>query len=168
MRNKLIYLWIIPLVCVACEQPIFKSKICALINVKNCVAHSVESINQFGGFGEGFILEIYEISEESAIEFINDPSKKLPDPEGDATWEKVNWLNSALDSSHIGLISMTLHYSNGNAELKKKLSKIEELIGANNVFHAFYCKPDLDNPQDTQLFVLDCNTRRMYVIESSI
>lgn len=153
----------------ACDNNVFENNLTKIFDVDNKELRFVQGIDRFGGFGEGFTLEEYDLSEKALDIFMRKDSKALPENEEvGSNWKRKDWDITPIDSVYNQLFLMCLSYSDGSLELKTKLDEIKQVLKKAKVYYSFYYRPDKDNPQDVRLYVLDTQTRRVYVIESNI
>lgn len=152
----------------SCQSGVFKDKLPEILGISNVEIKDNHGTDEFGGFGEGYTLEIYELSESTVNSFIDRTSKILPDKKEKATWKKYDWQKTPVDSSYNEILIMSLNYSGGNKKLETELSEIKKVLEKPEVYYSFYYSPNKDNPQDAQFFVLDVQTGKLYVIESKV
>lgn len=151
-----------------CQSNVFKDEVSELLNISNAEILSSKGIDEFGGFGEGYTIEVYELSDKTITDFKNKTTKELPVKKSDTTWLKKDWSNTPIDSSFNEIFIMGLNYSSGNNKIETELKEIKQLMVKSEVYYSFYYKPDKENPQDVQLFILDIPSKRLYTIESNI
>lgn len=148
---------------------VFKDDLSQILGVSDIEVKNSQGTDEFGGFGEGYTLEEYELSEKTVQAFINNASKTLPDKKEEGkNWQKKDWSKVPVDSSYSEILTMCLNYSSGSTKLETQLNEIKKMLEKIEVYYSFYYKPDEDNPQDAQLFILDVQSRKVYVIESNI
>jgi hypothetical protein len=115
------------------------------------------------------MLEIYILSENTIQEFKNNSLKKLPQKnEKDKNWQKYDWSKKPIDSSFNEIFVLCLNYSTDNQKLKVKIEEIKKLKRKGEIYYSFYYRPDKENPQNAQLFILDIQNRKLYAIDQQI
>ena len=148
-----------------CQSSVFKKEVSELLNVNNAEIVNSKGTDEFGGFGEGYTIEVYELSDKTIKDFENKKTKELPVKKDDSTWQKKDWSKTPIDSSFSEIFIMGLNYSSGNKKIETELKEIKQLVEKSEVYYSFYYKPDKENPQDVQLFILDVPSRKLYTIE---
>jgi len=161
-------LWILILfpIIINCQNRIFKDKLSLILDVNNVKIKKSLSIDEFGGFGEGYTFEVYKLSEKTIKSFIVNPSKSIR-YNNDSTWVKKDWDKAPIDTIYNEVLLMCLNYDSGSKKLTNKLLEIKKSLTRTNVYYALYYRPDKYNPQDAQLFVLDIESKNLYIIESN-
>jgi hypothetical protein len=154
----------------SCSNSFFKDDLSFLLDVEKVEIENSKTLDEWAGMqGDGFILEVYDLSEKTIQAFENKSSKELPDKkEKDENWQKYNWTTPPVDISFNEVFIMCLNYSSDNQELKNQLNEIKKLIEKEGVYYSFYYKPDKENPQYVQLFILDSKSRKLYMIDQQI
>ena len=64
---------------ISCQNNFFKKDLSKILGNEDVEIEKSHSTDEFGGFGEGYTLEIYELSYKTVQTFINANSKVLPD-----------------------------------------------------------------------------------------
>lgn len=153
---------------ISCQSTVFKNDISKLLNVSDAEITSSKGIDEFGGYGEGYSIEVYQLSEKTILDFKDNLVKKLPMKKDTDIWQKKDWSYTPIDSSFKEIFIMGLNYSSGNKKIEAELNEIKLLIEKSKVYYSFYFKPDIESPQEIQLFILDEQSRKLYVIEMDI
>lgn len=170
MNYRIIFSVFLFLFLSSCNLSYFKNDLSQILGVDKIEIENIQTFNEWGGFqGDGYILEIYTLSEKTIQAFKNNPLKNLPDKKEEGKeWQKYNWSTFPIDSSYNEVFIMCLNYSGYGKKLKVKLDEIKRLIEKEGVYYSFYYSPDKVNPQDVQLFILDVQNRKLYAIDSQI
>ncbi len=170
MFYKLIFSTFSILFLSSCNTSFFKEDLSAIVGVEKVEIENSQTFDEWAGIqGDGFILEVYEFSDKTVQTFIDQSTKKLPDKkEKDKNWQKYNWRIEPVDSSFNEIFIMCLNYYSDNQKLKIQLNEIKELIKKEKVYYSFYYRPDKENPQNVQLFILDTKSRKLYAIDQQI
>lgn len=162
-----IVIYISLLVLIGCHKPIFKERIPIIFGIDNFELKVIANFDEFGGFGEGYTFEIYEVSEGGIQAFINLKVKEISQYKDDSSWKKVDWELAPADKLNEEVLIMCLNYANGNSKLKMFLTDAKKALQKEETYYSFYYKPNLENPQDVQLFIIDVRQKKLYVIESN-
>lgn len=154
----------------SCNTSFFKDDLSQILGVEKVEIENIQTLDEWAGTqGDGFVLEVYELSEKTVATFINQSSKNLPDKkEENKNWQKYNWNKTPVDSSFSEIFMMCLNYSSDSQELKAQLNEIKQLIEKEGLYYSFYYRPDKENPQNVQLFILDIQNRKLYTIDQQI
>lgn len=147
----------------SCQSGVFKNDLSEILGVSNVEIKNSRGADEFGGFSEGYTIEIYELSEETTKAFIAQSNKILPSKEG---WKKFDWSKTPVDTSYTEIFGI-LNYMGGK-KVENLLSEIKVLLKKTEVYYSFYYKPDKDNPQDLQLFVLDTKSKKLHIVECNL
>jgi hypothetical protein len=153
-------------VVINCQNRIFKDKLSLILDIDNVKIKKSQSIDEFGGSGEGYTFEVYKLSEKTIKAFIDNPAKGIR-YNHDSTWKKKDWAKVPIDTIYNEVLLMCLNYDSGNKKLANKLVEIRKTLTQANVYYALYYKPDKYNPENAQLFVLDIEGKNLYIIESN-
>ena len=166
-KDMIKLLLIIPLFfLISCQSKVYKDDLPKILGVEDVKITNSQGIDEFAGFGEGYTLEIYELSESTINAFINDASKILPEKNGTAAgWLKHDWRSTPMDSSYIEIFNICLNYYSGNRKLEGLIVEIKKVLQKPDVYYSFYYKPDKDSPQDVLLFILDLQSRKLYIMD---
>ncbi len=152
----------------SCQSDLYKNDLSKILGISNIEITNNQGTDEFGGFGEGYSLEVYELSENTVNSFIKQSSKKLPDKiENSVEWQKKDWSEIPADSSFNEIFIVCLNYSSGNKKLETQLNEIKTILN-NGAYYSFYFKPNKLNPQTVQLFIFDTKGKKLYIIDSSI
>jgi hypothetical protein len=170
MINRLIFSIFLSILLGGCNSSFFKDDLSLILDVENVEIENYQTIDEWAGMqGEGFIFEVFELSEKTIQTFINQSSKNLPDKKEESeNWQKYNWDKVPVNSSYKEIFSMCLNYSSNSQKIKVKLNELKKLIEKDGVYYSFYYKPEIENPQNVQLFILDIESRKFYVIDQQI
>lgn len=154
----------------SCKTSFFKDDLSKILGVEKVEIENSQTLDEWGGVqGDGFILEVYELKENTVQAFINRSSKNLPDKnEEGKNWEKYNWSTIPIDSSYNEIFIMCLNYFSNSEKLKNQLNELKKILEKENVYYSFYYRPDKNNPQNVQLFILDIQSRKLYSIDQQI
>ncbi|MBA3827724.1 MAG: hypothetical protein H0X33_02200 [Taibaiella sp.] len=154
----------------SCNTSFFKDDLSQILGVDKVEIENSQKLNEWAGRqGDGFVLEIYYLSEKTVRAFKDKPLKNLPDKrEEGKEWKKYNWSASPVDSSYNEVFIMCLNYSSNSEKLKVQLNEIKKLMGKKGVYYSFYYRPNKYNPQNVQLFILDIQSRKLYTIDQQI
>ena len=63
---------------------------------------------------------------------------------------------------------MCLNYASNNDKIKSQLKEIKEILKKGGVYYSFYYRPDKENPQNVQLFILDIQSKKIYAIDQQV
>lgn len=162
-KTKIVLYAFFILVVISCQSSIFRNQINSILGIDSNDIFQKSSIDEFGGFGEGYTLEIYELTESSVKLFQENPLKKLPQKDND-NWKIKDWSNTPIDNSYKEVFTLVLNYDSSD-KLTKQLRDLSELLKKKEVYYSFYYKPDKLNPIRVQFFVLDINTNKFYAID---
>jgi hypothetical protein len=170
MHYRIIFSVFLFLFLSSCNLSYFKNDLYQILGVEKKEIKNIQNFNEISGIqGEGYILEIYTLSEKVIQAFKNNPLKNLPDKQEEGKeWHKYNWSTFPIDSSYNEVFIMCLNYSGSSKKLTVKLNEIKRLIEKEGVYYSFYYSPNKVNPQDVQLFILDVQNRKLYAIEQQI
>ncbi len=153
----------------SCQNKYFEKDLPKLMNVENIEIVNVQTLDEWGGSqGDGFILEVYELSQHTVDSFIKRTYKKLPEKENRESWFKYDWSKVPIDTSYIEIQTMTLNYSASNEKLNKILNEIKTVLNKKETYNAFYYKPNKENPNNVEMFVLDTETNKFYAIDQQL
>lgn len=151
----------------SCDTLVFKNELPEILGVNKIEIVANEVIADISStFGEGYGMEVYELSESTVQAFLNMTSKTLPD-KGEK-WQKHDWSKVPIDNSFSEVLDVALGYYNRDKDLETHLNAIKKMLVQGNAYYSFYYKPDRDNPQNVQLFVLDIQKKKLYAIDSNI
>jgi hypothetical protein len=171
MSRKLIYNIFLFIFLCSCNTSFIKNDLPKILDVDKVEIKKSQILNEWAGIhGDGFILEIYKLSEKTIQNFEEKSLKKLPDKkEKDKIWQKYNWSTLPIDSSYNEIFIMCLNYFSNNAKIRNILTEIKELIEEEKrMYYSFYYRPNKENPQNVQLFILDIENKKLYVIDQQI
>ena len=144
-----------------------KDDVSYILDVKSTDIELSKETSDFGGFGEGYSLEVYVLSRKAIQSFVNKSNRILPKKKDPKKWHKYDWNTYPVDSSYNEVFTMGLNYSNGDLKLERYLLGIKKTLSTPNIYCAFYYKPDERNPQDIELYILDIKTGKLYLIKAS-
>lgn len=170
MHYRLIFIVFLCLFLSSCNSLFFMDALSAILGVEKVEVENSQTLDEWAGVqGDGFILEVYELSEKTVQSFIKQSSKNLPDKkEKNKNWRKYDWSKTPIDSSYNEVFITCLNYSSNSEKLKAQLNEIKKLIEKEGVYYSFYYRPDKENPQAVQLFILDVQSRKFYAIDQQI
>lgn len=168
MRYKIWIYGLGILICMSCQRKAFQSDILCILNMKAKEIKCLDAYHQFGGFGEGFILEEYSLSPRSVADFLYLKNKVLPSRNTTDSWQKLDWKQGPPEECLEELFLLCLSYEDGNKRITQQLKELRQLVEHAWVYYSFYYQPSLDIPEVVQLFILDTRTKKIYAIESSI
>jgi len=150
-----------------CQPPFFKEDLPKVLGIKSINANRTYVIDDFAGLGEWYILETYELSEETVNEFILHSKKILPERYVDSiAMQKKDWAITPFDTSYHDILFASINYVNGDYSLERYLKAIDKTMVKKNVYYSAYYFPSKDFPERTVLFVLDIGRRNLHVIET--
>ena len=154
----------------SCSTSYFKNDLSKILGIKDVEIENSQLFEEWAGVqGDGFILEIYTLSEKSVQSFEETSNKELPSKMGkNNIWHKYDWSSIPVDSSYSEIFIVCLNYFSSSDTIKIQLRKIQEIMCKEDVYYSFYYKPNKDNPQSVQLFVLDIQYRKLYAIDQQI
>lgn len=152
-----------PIFLFACKEGKYKKDLCYILGINNVEGKLEKNIDKFAGFGEFYIIEIYDLSDRTIDSFINRSDKLLPEKE---EYKNRKWESTPFDSTYKEIINMALNYYDGNKTIIQLQQEIQNIISDKNNYYSFYYKPDIYNPQYVQLFILDLYKKRIFIIES--
>jgi len=162
-KIKIVLCLFLIILVISCQSNIFRNQIESILGINSTDIIQKSSIDEFGGFGEGYTLEIYELTESSVKIFQEKPLKKLPRKDND-NWKIKDWSNTPVNNSYKEIFTLVLNYDSSD-KLTKQLRELSELLKQKEVYYSFYYKPDKLNPTRVQFFVLDTNTNKFYAID---
>lgn len=170
MHYRIIFSVFLFLFLSSCDLLFFKSDLSQILGVEKKELKNIQNFNEISGIqGEGYILEIYTLSEKAIQAFKNNPIRNLPDKQEEGKeWHKYNWSTFPIDSSYNEVFNMCLNYSGSSKRLKVKLNEIKRLIEKEGVYYSFYYRPDKEHPQNVELFILDVHNRKLYAIDQQL
>ncbi|RZJ91412.1 MAG: hypothetical protein EOO20_05145 [Chryseobacterium sp.] len=170
MHYRLIFIVFLCLFLSSCNVFFFKDALSPILGVEKVEVENSQTLDEWAGVqGDGFILEVYELSEKTVQSFIKQSSKNLPDKkEKNKNWRKYDWSKTPIDSSYNEVFIMSLNYSSNSEKLKVQLNEMRKLIEKEGVYYSFFYRPDKENPQAVQLFILDVQSRKFYAIDQQI
>ncbi len=152
-----------------CNKPLFKEKLPEILGIPDVEILNNNTITDvFGGFGEGYTLEVYELSKETVEAFVTESNKRLPDKKN---WQKRDWSQTPIDTSYNEVWVMALNYYSSDKKLENHLSEIKQLVESTRAYYSFYYNPNEEVKEyieDVQLFILDTESKQLYIIESNI
>lgn len=166
--KKLLFVVIFSVLFSSCNILFFKNDLPQIMGLEKIEVENVKKLNEWTGEqGEGITLEVYRISQNNIRTFEDKSVKNLPDKKDGKEWQKYDWHTLPVDSSYKGIFTMGLNYSGDNNNVRDALDEIKKLIGFNNnynIYYSFYYRPDKENPQNVQLFILDVENRKLYAV----
>lgn len=170
MLYRLIFSAFLFLFLSSCNTSFFKDDLSQILGVEKVEIENSQMLDEWAGTqGDGFILEVYELSEKTVQTFIDQSSKNLPDKnEEGKDWQKYNWSKAPVDSSYNEVFIMCLDYASDSKKLKVQLNEIKKVMENEGVYYSFYYRPYKENPQNVQLFILDVQSRKLYTIDQQI
>jgi hypothetical protein len=170
MRYILIFIAFFSLFFNSCNTSFIKNDLSHVLGIKKVEIVNSQKIDEWAGIhGDGVILEIYELSEKTVKTFEKESVKNLPDNKNGKGWQKYNWNTLPIDTSYHEVFIMCLNYYSNSGELQILLNEINKLIEENkNIYYSFYYRPNKENPQNVQLFILDIENRKLYAIDQQI
>ncbi|MDB5232744.1 MAG: hypothetical protein JWN76_3549 [Chitinophagaceae bacterium] len=170
MHYRLIFSAFLFLFLSSCNTSFIKDDLSSILGVEKVEIENRQTLDEWAGKqGDGFILEVYELSEKTVQTFIKQSSKNLPDKKEEGkNWQKYNWNKAPVDSSYNEVFIMCLNYSSDSEKLKVQLNEIKKVMENEGVYYSFYYRPDKENPQNVQLFILDVQSRKLYTIDQQI
>ena len=170
MLYRLIFCTFLFLFVSSCNTSFFKDDLSQILGVEKVEIENSQMLDEWAGTqGDGFILEVYELSEKTVQTFIDQSSKNLPDKKDEGKdWQKYNWSKAPVDSSYNEVFIICLNYSGNSEKLKVQLNEIKKVMENERVYYSFYYRPDKENPQNVQLFILDVQSRKLYTIDQQI
>ena len=151
------------LVITSCQSTFFLDKIDEIMGVDDVEVFDRESIDVFGGFGEGYTLEVYKLSHSTIQSFLNKPSKKLPRKHSNG-WNIKDWDTSPLDNDYKEIYTLVFDYF-GNKKLTNRLKKLKNLMSGEGVYYSFYYYPDRITPIKVRFFIIDIKKDTFYAID---
>lgn len=152
-----------------CRDKNINKKIDQVLGIQYGIYELDNDFSEFAGFGEGYTLEIYKLSEGTIKSFIYNSNKKLPliiiDSE---KYLEFGWFQAPFDTSFNEIRDLSLGYYSGNKKLESHLAQIEHSLTDENNFYSFYCLPNTINPRKVEFYVLDVEKRKLFVINSQL
>ena len=166
MNTKILVLF--TLILISCNNDsVYKNKYSKLLGIDSSAKVEIVEINdEFGGFGEGFSIEVYNLDKASVDKFLSKDNKDLPDNHNG--WNKYGWDTVALDTSYDFVLAITFNRGTKNSTLSNKLETIKQKLSTEGCYYAFYYYPGLENVRKVKFFILDSLNTRFYAIESFI
>lgn len=168
MRYKIWIYGIGILICMSCQRKAFQSDILYILNMEAKEIKCLSAYHQFGGFGEGFILEEYSLSPRVVTDFLYPTDKILPNKKTTNLWQKFDWKQGPLNEFSEELFLMCLSYEDGNKNITQQLNDLRQLVEYSWVYYSFYYQPTLEAPETVQMFILDTRSKKIYAIEIGI
>lgn len=170
VRLKINYYWIIVFIvsCLtACQSNFFEKKISKILDIDDVEVINVTKYEEWAGSqGDGYIMEVYELSEKTIAAFL-EKSTQLPLKEGGKKkWGNYGWGKWQNDSLYNEVISLGLNYNAEDEQINKQLNILKEVIKGSYI--AFYYSPNRDNPNNIELFILDADNKKLYAIEHQL
>lgn len=156
------------LLAMSCQRKAFQSDILHMLHIEAKEIKLLDIYHQFGGLGEGFILEEYSVSPEVVTDFLYPTTKILPRKNETHSWQKIDWKQGPPNEYLEELFLLCLSYEDGNEIITEKLKELRQLVEFPWVYYAFYYYPSLEIPELAQMFILDSRTKKIYAIEISI
>ncbi|WP_233266114.1 hypothetical protein [Myroides fluvii] len=153
---------------ISCQRKAFQSDILHMLNIEAKEIKLLDSYHQFGGFGEGFIVEEYSVSPKVVTDFLYPTAKIIPRKNETHSWQKIDWKQGPPSEYLEELFLLCLSYEDGNEIRTEKLKELRQLVESPWVYYAFYYYPSLEMPELAQMFILDSRTKKIYAIEISI
>ncbi len=148
---------------ISCNNSAYENKLDIILGVnepgytKRTIAEDVL------GFGEGFVIEKFHLTENTSRKFEN----HLAEISQKAGWESQGWIPAHLISRDDNkAIEMVLEYSTRDRKLNKLIQEIRKSIEREKSFFACYCKPDCENPIKSVVFVYDHSNHNLWIAES--
>jgi hypothetical protein len=154
----------------SCNTSLFKNNLSQILGIKKVEIENSYIFDEWAGpHGDGFILEIYKLSEITIQNFISTSNKILPEKtEKNKNWQKQNWSILPIDSSYNEVFIMGLNYMPNDKKIKAQLEIINKVAFKKGVFCSFYYSPNKENPRQLQLFLLDVQSKKLYMIEQKL
>ena len=167
-REIIIYLFLGLLL--SCQSNYFEKDLSNILNLETVEIEKVEVFDEWAGqHGEGYILEIYVLSQSTVQSFLSRTEKEIGEKKhGDKVWQKYGWKPSPIDTSFSEVQIICLNYMTNNDKLKNKISELGNVMKEKGVFYSFYYSPDKENPRSVQLFILDTKSRRLFAIDQQV
>ena len=120
-----------------------------------------------GDHGKGYYIETYQLSDNTIEAFKNNASKRLPDND-DLSWKKVEWRKVPVDSSCREALSVVVDYQATERKIGIYINEIKKVLELKEAFYSFYYKPDIENPNHVQFFILDIQGKKLYAVDSKV
>jgi hypothetical protein len=152
------------LVLASCNNPVFVHQLPGIIGVDNIEILKNNCIEDVGVRGQGYAIETYTLTGEASLAFNNKTSKVLPEKKD---WLKYDWITENRDTNYNEIYSVVLNYR-GRENINRQIAEIEGLLLKPGVLHAFYYRPDKENPQQVYFFVFDTTNNIFYAIDVSV
>jgi hypothetical protein len=148
----------------------FEKDLRKILGLSHIKINNKQEFSEWKGFqGDGFILEIYDLSEETVNNFDNLSLKRLPNKkEENKKWRKHDWYLFPIDSSYNEIFIMCLNYHSNSEEINCKLKQIKQLMRTNKFYCSFYYNSIQQNINSVQLFLLDVSEYKLYVIDQQL
>lgn len=170
MLNRFILIAILLSSLFSCNTAIFKDDLSEILGIEKVEIENIEVISECCGLqGDGYFLEIYELSEKTIDAFKNRAQKTLPNrKEQNENWQKNNWSKMPIDSAYNEIFDVCFNFLANDKKLKHQIDDLNELINHGNVYYSFYYKPNKESPQKVIFFLLDIQGHKLYVIDQKV
>lgn len=168
--KKVICKWfftLFPFIMIGCQTKVFKNELSQILGMDKVFIVDSNSFDEFGGFGEGYTLESYKLSKKTVQKFCKIKEKNNLYKKNDSNWNKIGWSKSPIDSIYNEISLMGLGYDNGSVWLNEELSKIKDILIKPNNYYSIFYNPNIKNPENAILFILDVEQCKLYIIESN-
>ncbi len=147
----------------SCQRYLYKDELSTIVGIDQVQIENIYQIDEFGGFGEGKLVEIYTLSELTIKAFVLNPNKTLSAKDN---WVKKDWETNSCDTISQILIDNSLNYLGGKT-ISQQLIFIKDMLSLPNIYMSFYyneTNPELSTK--IQMFVLDASNRKLYIVDT--
>ena len=152
---------------ISCTGNVYEKDLKEILHVNSVEIEESYSLDEGGGVrGDGYVIEVYKLSENTIKLFKSNSQKTLPVI--DSEWLKQDWASFPIDSNFNEVKSTVLDYSAFNEELGNVINELQKIVIKENSFYAFYCKPDTLSPFNVRFFILDVTDRKLYIVEHNL
>lgn len=161
----LFWVWIVILLGVinGCMSSAYEHQLETIIGISEPEYAITAIAEDVSGFGEGFVIEKFHLTENTSSKFENHITAISPK----AGWKSQGWISTKLISkADSKAIEMVIKYSTRNRELNELVEEIKQSIERERSYFACYCKPDCENPIKSVVFVYDFSTCNLWVVEA--
>lgn len=163
--KKLILIFVVFFV-LGCSKYKYESEIGIILNLTSVKIEDKTLYDEFGGMGEGYSIEEYVLASSNINSFLSNSNKKLPKKD---EYLIKDWAKLTYDSLQNEVFTIALGYSSGNEKIRDKLKSIkEEMQSSSDLYYSYYCKPEIEQPQSIELFIINTTTKKLYVFDVSI
>jgi len=139
-----------------------------VLGVKNVVFDKKFSYGDYLSMsGEGFSISIYDISIQSAQDFLNS-NEKLNYPEHKEGYKHISWVKTPLKNELKEVINLSAGYYSKNDKVKNYQKEIRKNLLSTNSYYAVDYIEEEQNIIEIYLYVFDPEIGRLYCVYNSV